>query len=88
MSCGASFFRLIFERALGAIFLIFGAFWEVLGGLNVHKNQLLRVFLRRFFRIRSAIDFWVIFSCFFRNQTLIFVRTASVFEDFHKIDGF
>ena len=35
-----------------------------------------------------GIDFLVIFSCFFRVQTLIFVRTASVLEHFHKIDGF
>ena len=34
------------------------------------------------------IDFFVIFYCFFRVQTLIFVRTASVLEHFQKIDGF
>ena len=38
--------------------------------------------------MRSGIDFWVISSCFFRIQTLIFVRTANVFEDFYKIEGF
>ena len=30
----------------------------------------------------------MIFSCFFQGQTLIFVRTASVLEDFYRIDGF
>ena len=30
----------------------------------------------------------MIFSGFFRIQTLIFLRTASVFEQLHKIDGF
>ena len=35
-----------------------------------------------------GIDFLVIFFGFFRVQTLIFVRTASVLEHFHKIDGF
>ena len=63
-------------------------FWEVLGGSSGHKNRILRGFLWDFFRIRSGIDFCVICSCFFRGQTLIFVRTASVFKHFHKIDGF
>ena len=35
-----------------------------------------------------GIDFLVIFSCFFRVRTLIFVRTASVLEDFYRIEGF
>ena len=63
-------------------------FWEVLGGPNGSKNRFLKGFQRCFFRVRLGIDFLVIFSCFFRVQTLIFVRTASVLEDFHKIDGF
>ena len=60
----------------------------VLGSPNESKNRILRGFLRCFFRVRLGIDFLVIFSCFFRVQTLIFVRTASVLEHFHKIDGF
>ena len=60
----------------------------ILGGPNGGKNRILKGFLRRFFRVRSAIDFWVIFSRFFKSQTLIFVRTASVLEDFYRIDGF
>ena len=63
-------------------------FWEVLGGPNGSKNRFLRSSQHCFFRVRSGIDFVVIFSCFFRGQTLIFVRTASVLEHFHKIDGF
>ena len=63
-------------------------FWEVLGSPNGSKNRILRGFLRCFFRVRLGIDFLVIFSCFFRVQTLIFVRTASVLEDFYKINGF
>ena len=63
-------------------------FWEVLGCPNGNRNRILRGFLRCFFRVRLGIDFLVIFSCFFRVQTLIFVRTASVLEHFHKIDGF
>ena len=67
---------------------MFDAFWGVLGSRNGGQNRILGGFLRRFFRVRSGIDFWVIFSCFFRGQTLIFVRTASVLEDFYRIDGF
>ena len=59
-----------------------------MGDPNGSKDGILRGFLRRFFRVRSAIDFVVIFCCFFGGQTLIFVRTASVLEDFHRIDGF
>ena len=71
-----------------AIFCDSVPFWRVLGGPNGNKNRILRGFLRCFFRVRLGIDFLVIFSCFFRVQTLIFVRTASVLEHFHKIDGF
>ena len=63
-------------------------FWEVLGGPNGSKNRFLKDFQRCFFRVRLGIDFLVICSGFFRVQTLIFVRTASVLEHFHKIDGF
>ena len=63
-------------------------FWEVLGGRNGSTNRILRGFLRCFFRVRLGIGFLVIFFCFFRVRTLIFVRTASVLEHFHKIDGF
>ena len=59
-----------------------------MGGPNGGKNSILKGFLQCFFRMRLGIDFLVIFSCFFRVQTLIFVRTASVLEHFHKIDGF
>ena len=88
MVSGACFFRFIFERASGAFFSIFGAFWGVWGSQNGNQNRILKRFLRCFFRVRLGIDFLVIFSCFFRVQTLIFVRTASVLEHFHKIDGF
>ena len=54
----------------------------------MNENRILRGFLRCFFRVCLGIDFLVIFSCFFRVQTLIFVRTASVLEVFYKIDGF
>ena len=63
-------------------------FWEVLGGPNGSKNRILKGFLQCFFRVRSGIDFVVIIFCFFRGQTLIFVRTASVLEDFYRIEGF
>ena len=59
-----------------------------MGGPNGSKNRILAGCLRRFFRIRSGIDFLVIFSCFFKGQTLIFVRTASVLEHFYKLEGF
>ena len=83
---------LFYEFFLGGFFFtIFGnlmPFWRVLGGPNGNENQILRGFLRCFFRVRLGMDFLVFFSCFFRVQTLIFVRTASVLEHFHKIDGF
>ena len=69
-------------------FSIWGRFWEVLGSPDGIKNRILKGFLRCFFRVRLGIDFFVVFSCFFRVRTLIFVRTASVLEHFHKIDGF
>ena len=41
-----------------------------------------------FFSSAFGNRFFGDFSCFFRVRTLIFVRTASVSEYFHKIDGF
>ena len=41
-----------------------------------------------FFSSTFGSRFFGDFSYFFRIQTLIFVRTASVLEHFHKIDGF
>ena len=63
--CGGFFFQLIFERASGAFFFIFGAFWGVLGSHNGSQNRILRRFLQCFFRVRLGIDFLVIFSWFF-----------------------
>ena len=69
-------------------FLQLGAVLKGFGRPKWEKKRILRGFLRCFFRVRLGVDFLVIFSCFFRVQTLIFVRTASVLEHFHKIDGF
>ena len=41
-----------------------------------------------FFSSAFGNRFFGDFFCFFRIRTLIFVRTASVLEHFHKIDGF
>ena len=63
----------------------FARFWEA---KMEPQTEFLQVFLRCFFRVRFGIHVLVIFSVFFRVRTLIFVRTASVLEHFHKIDGF
>ena len=68
--------------------MILERFWEVLGDQNGSQNRFLGGFLRCFFRARLGIDFLAIFKVFLEVQTLIFVRTASVLEDFYRVDGF
>ena len=63
-------------------------FGEVLGSPNACQNRILKGFLRCFFEYVRESILLVIFSCFFRVRTLIFVRTASVLEHFHRIGGF
>ena len=88
VGCMALFYELFLTGVFFRFLAILVRFWEVLGSPNGSKNRILRGFLRCFFRVRLGIDFLVFFYYFFRVRTLIFVRTASVLEHFHKIDGF
>ena len=88
LGCIALFNDFFLGGFFGANFCNLVPFWRILGSPNGGKNWILKGVLRCFFRIRLGIGFLTVFSCFFRVQTLIFVRTASVLEHFHKIDGF
>ena len=64
-----------------------GRFWEVLGGQNGSQNRFFGIIFAILFSNAFLDRFFHDFSCFFLVRTLIFVRTASVLEDFHKIDS-
>ena len=73
----------------GYFFSMFAHLDEIWGGFGRPKWELRSNFDRfsaAFFSSTFGNRFFGDF--FFRIQTLIFVRTASVLEHFHKIDGF
>ena len=84
----SSVLRVFWGRVFFGDFLQFDA---VLNGFGKpkweYKSNFERVFAV-FFSNTFGNRFFGDFSLFFRVQTLIFVRTASVSEHFHKIDGF
>ena len=71
--------------------MIFADSGGILGGFGRPKWELRSNFDRfsaAFFSSMFGNRFLSDFFLFFQSQTLIFVRTASVLEDFYRIDGF
>ena len=62
LRCGPCFFRLIFERASGAFFLIFGAFWGGFGRPKWRPKSIFRPFFSMFFSSAFRHRFLMVFG--------------------------
>ena len=84
VSPGACFFRLIFERASGAFFFIFDAFWWGFGKPKRRSNSNFGRFSAAFFSSTFGNRFLGDFFSFFLKSNLDFCAHSQCFRGFSQ----